>query len=389
MRNTRFVFRSALCFFFGFVFGAGPVAAGGSRPGSEPSPAAQHLPAVDGVNGKASVFGGGADGNGFYGAAGSLAVPLGFNYGLQLDGIAAKVRSDALGDVGVAGTAAHVFWRDPSIGLLGGYGSYTHTDAGSGVNIFAGGAEGALYLGRFTLEGMAGAQGGNGDNGALGSFNIDTRFFDLAQLAFYPTDDVKLYIGHSYGLGRNGALLGAEFGIPIGHGTMAALFATGAVWEGGDAAAMAGVRFYFGQSDKTLIRRHREDDPLDLSSSLEFVNSGGGAGGSAGLLFGNGGNGGSGGAGGLGGTGGAGGAGGSGGLGGDGGAGGAGGSGGLIGAGGTGGAGGSGGSGGVGGNGGAGGAGGSGGLFGVGGAGGTGGSGGNGGLGGNGGAGGG
>jgi hypothetical protein len=330
------------------------------------------LPAVDGVNGKVSVFGGGADGNGLYGAAGSLAVPLGFNYGLQLDGIAAKVRSDALGDVGVAGTAAHLFWRDPSIGLLGGYGSYTHTDAGSGVNIFAGGAEGALYLGRFTLEGIAGAQGGNGENGAFGSFDIDTRFFDLAQLAFYPTDDVKLYIGHSYDLGRNGALLGVEFGVPIGHGTMAALFATGTVWEGGDAAAMAGLRFYFGQRDKTLIRRHREDDPLDFTTSVEFANSGG-AGGSAGLLFGNGGNGGTGGTGGLSGSGGAGGAGGSGG------AGGAGGSGGLFGGGGDGGTGGTGGNGGTGGTGGSAG---SGGLFGGGGAGGAGGSGGNGGAGG-------
>ena len=309
MRNAWFAFRWVLCFLFAFMFGTAPAAAGGSLPGPEPSSAAQHFPAVDGVNGKASFFIGGADGDGLYGAAGSLAVPLGFNYGIQLDGIAAKVRSDALGDVGVAGTAAHLFWRDPSIGLLGGYGSYTHTDAGSGVNIFAGGAEGALYLGRFTLEGVAGAQGGNGENGAFGSFDIDTRFFDLAQIAFYPTDDVKLYIGHSYDLGRNGALLGVEFGVPIGHGTMAALFVTGTVWEGGDAAAMAGLRFYFGRSDKTLIRRHREDDPLDFSTSLEFANFGG-AGGSAGLLFGNGGNGGTGSDGGLGGAGGGGGSGG-------------------------------------------------------------------------------
>jgi hypothetical protein len=43
---------------------------------------------------------------------------------------------------------------------------------------------------------------------------------------------------------------------------MASLFASGNVSEGGDGAVLGGLRLYFGQQPKTLIRRHREDDPI-------------------------------------------------------------------------------------------------------------------------------
>jgi hypothetical protein len=46
---------------------------------------APSLPAVDGFNGKVAGFGGAADSRALYGGAGSLAVPLGFRYGLQID----------------------------------------------------------------------------------------------------------------------------------------------------------------------------------------------------------------------------------------------------------------------------------------------------------------
>jgi hypothetical protein len=150
------------------------------------------LPAVDGLNAKVAAFGGVADGNGFYGGAGSVSVLLGLRFGLQIDGIVAGADLDVGGDATLAGTAAHLFWRDPSIGLLGLYGQYVHADVLGGVDVFASAVEGALYLGRFTLEGVVGAEGGDG-----GSFDIDTRFFDMAQIAYYPTDNLKLAVGHS------------------------------------------------------------------------------------------------------------------------------------------------------------------------------------------------
>ena len=42
---------------------------------------------------------------------------------------------------------------------------------------------------------------------------------------------------------------------------MASLFVEG---RAGDYTGVwGGLRFYFGQSDKSLIRRHREDDPIE------------------------------------------------------------------------------------------------------------------------------
>ena len=78
-----------------------------------------------------------------YGAEGALSVPLGSRYGLQVDGATGK-----LGGSGFASTAGHLFWRDPSVGLLGGYASYTHWNSFGGVNLAKYGVEGAWYAGR-------------------------------------------------------------------------------------------------------------------------------------------------------------------------------------------------------------------------------------------------
>ena len=80
------------------------------------------MPAVDGINGKIDGYGGGANHtNGFYGGTGSLSVPLAQQWGAQFDG---GVGSDE--GIGWLGGAGHLFWRDPSIGLLGAFGSYSH-----------------------------------------------------------------------------------------------------------------------------------------------------------------------------------------------------------------------------------------------------------------------
>jgi hypothetical protein len=241
----------------------------GSPVAAEPDAAAPdnaaRLPAVDGFNAKISGFGGAAEEQALYGGAGSVALPLGQWFGLQLDGLVAGFDSEDQGNVTLAGTAAHLFWRDPAQGLLGAYGHYIHADAFDGIDVYAAGVEGALYWGRFTLEGVAGAEGGEVDT-AFGSFDIDTRFFDFAQVAYYPVDDLKLSMGHSYSLDQHAALFGAEWGLDAGGGIMASLFANGGVSEDGDGAVLGGLRLYFGQRAKTLIRRHREDDPMGIGN---------------------------------------------------------------------------------------------------------------------------
>src|SRR5262245_27519673 len=73
--------------------------------------------------------------------------------------------------------------------------------------------------------------------------------------------------------GGHGLRLGAEHGFALGGGRMASLFAEALFAEGGSTTALAGLRVYFGQHDKTLIDRHRQDDPLnlfDLVSGLQI-----------------------------------------------------------------------------------------------------------------------
>ena len=247
----------------------------------------QPLPAVDGINAKIAGFGGGANhSDGFYGTTGSLSVPLAQQWGLQLDG---GVGSDK--GIGAYGGAGHLFWRDPSIGLLGAYGSYAHwngtdlfarfsSDDGIQVvnlgqisaNIGRYAAEGEYYSSRWTLSGLAGVET-VGINSTLLRFSVPNRFFDHVSAAYYVTDNFKLSAGHLYTFDTHFLTLGSEYGFGLGGGRMAALLAQGALGEGGVYSALAGLRIYFGQHDKTLIDRHRQDDPVSSDPLLTQITS--------------------------------------------------------------------------------------------------------------------
>jgi hypothetical protein len=237
----------------------------------------QPLPAVDGINAKIDGYGGGANhSNGFYGTNGSLSVPLAQRWGFQADG---GLVNDKQG-VGAYGGAGHLFWRDPSIGLLGAYGSYSHWNGtelhaigrrsdGMLVDVNLGqisanagriAAEGEYYLSRWTLGGVAGAEMVSINSTLLG-FSVPNRFFDSVRAAYYPTDNFQVHIGHTYTFDTHFLTLGSEYGFALGGGRMAALFAEGWIGEGGLNAVLGGLRVYFGQRDKTLIDRHRQDDP--------------------------------------------------------------------------------------------------------------------------------
>jgi hypothetical protein len=212
------------------------------------------LPAVSGLNFKLEGAGGVFNGTGAGYGAGALAVPLGQRFGLQFDAIAGVAGSNTF-----LGAGAHLFWRDPSIGLLGGYASASHTDGRpayatnnkAGATVLKGGVTGELYLGQFSLEALVGIEGGD----------IKTGFFDKADVAFYPTDDWRVSVGHRYDNRRNAAAFGTEFQVPLDIGTGMSLFAEARYGEDNYKAAFGGVKFYFGSGEKSLIRRHREDDP--------------------------------------------------------------------------------------------------------------------------------
>lgn len=252
---------------------AGTSLAKAADPVSKPVESAL-LPAVDGLNGKISGFGGwndlgarslpaipGVNRNaGVFGGAASITVPLTHSFGFQLDGAAASTRGTSTLSAG-----AHAFWRDPSRGLIGAYGSTSRLDAVGGISIHRAALEADAYFGRFTLGGLAGWEGGNTRNFVGGQIKIKDRFFDDIKLSYYATDNWRVSVGHTYLSGRHAATLGSEYMVGISGGTAAALFAEARLGERGNRAAIGGLTLYFGQKDKTLIRRHREDDPPNYS----------------------------------------------------------------------------------------------------------------------------
>ncbi|MCB1479903.1 MAG: hypothetical protein KDJ62_13745 [Rhodobiaceae bacterium] len=216
------------------------------------------LPAVSRTNFKLGLSGGfvdldNEDSGGRVQLEGSYTTPLSHATGLQID-----ASIGALDDEATGSAAAHLFTRDPASYLVGAWGGW----AAVGSNdIFRVGPEVALYMGQFTIEGTAGYEDSdtNGDDAYV-----------FANFAYYPTDDVKLYAGYRRSLGRDAGALGFEWqvGDVFGVQTPVSVFAEGQVGDDDHATIWAGLRMYFGDQDKSLIRRHREDDPVDPSQAL-------------------------------------------------------------------------------------------------------------------------
>lgn len=207
------------------------------------------LPAVSGVNGKFALNGGVFDEDVLGAITGALSLPVGHAFGLQLDGMAGVLDGDFVG-----GGGAHLFWRDPNTALLGVYGSYTHREDVDGY-VARVGVEGEYYWNNWTASALVGAEFIES-----GSEN-DTNFFVFSDLSYYATDNLELSVGHRYTSERHVAALGVEFQLDQTlFSSGVSLFAEGRLGEDDYQAAWGGIRFYLGE-EKSLIRRHREDDP--------------------------------------------------------------------------------------------------------------------------------
>jgi hypothetical protein len=207
-------------------------------------------PAVDGLNGKISFGGLYSDVNGgrsdtyFYGD-GSFSAPQGERFGLQIDGAIA-----ANSNVTTGGAGAHVFWRDPSFGLAGGYGEIISSNSGGPV-IYRFGGEAEAYFDRFSVEAFAGVQD---------AATIKPIFTGDLTLAFYPVDNMRLSAGVVRNFNETSGVIGLEYGFQ-GTGTTLPVVFANAEFGKDTTTVKAGLRFYFGGSNKSLIQRHREDDP--------------------------------------------------------------------------------------------------------------------------------
>ena len=239
-----------------------------------PAPMLARGPAVDGVNGKFEGFGGWSDwrnhwarrGNFSGGFLASVTAPLGSSFGVQVDTLTASHRGSFVG-----GGGGHVFWRDPEVGLIGAYGAVVRNNWMNDTRFRVGG-EGAYYFGRFSATAVVGYEEGSSTTVAnpffvtpnIVGFNFlpnRGRVFDMVDFNFYATQNIKFSVGHRYIGGRHAASIGGESLIWNLGEAMLSGFVEGRVGESDYKAAWAGLRLYFGQSDKTLMARHRQDDP--------------------------------------------------------------------------------------------------------------------------------
>jgi hypothetical protein len=205
---------------------------------------------------------------------------------------APPARPIAYANRGFESVAGHLFWRNPCRGLLGVYSSYTNWDQFGGVHGSQAAGEVEAYWGRVTLQGIVGAEWGNsastyyttvvppaiGVPGAISTFtqgyDVRTRFIDRVNLKYYITDNWDAYAGHRYLGGKNALALGSEVGLPLGRGVMGTAFVEARLGGHNFEGVWGGLRFYFGQKNKTLIRRHREDDPGWFVDNLySFINT--------------------------------------------------------------------------------------------------------------------
>ncbi len=222
------------------------------------------LPAVSGVNGKFEFSPGLLSGVPMFRAAGSLSVPVGDKFGIQADVMGTFTGADTY-----LGGALHAFTRDPSSYLAGITAGVVVAPGQS--TLMALGAEGELYLDRVSLEGWAGVAALN----YVDPMMVDlTGAFAFGDLAYYATDDFRVSIGGTYLLGDLSLHAATEYqftdlGMPLSLTGDARLHANG------DYSLTVGLKGYFGgDNGKSLIDRHRQDDPPNRALSLFTAGAG-------------------------------------------------------------------------------------------------------------------
>jgi hypothetical protein len=217
--------------------------------------------AVSAPNGKIEIYGGDAGVDGFDSSmlirgGASFSIPVGDMFGIQADVAAANVFNDT-----VYGGTLHAFTRNPNsylFGVAGGVG------ASSAANFQYIGPEVELYLDNVSFQAYG---------GYLNLDNTGVNLFGFADLSFYATPDLMFKIGGSSIAGFNSGHAGLEW--QLSDTTPISFTLDGRLGDNGFAAATAGLKLYFGGTEKSLIRRHREDDPPNRS--LDIFNAAGSA----------------------------------------------------------------------------------------------------------------
>jgi opacity protein-like surface antigen len=213
--------------------------------------------AVSAVNGKVEGAGGYADsenekGDFAWEAGGSLSLPLGCLLGFQADiGASNKLDETQYGAIG------HLFIRDPQTYLFGVTGGGVD---GDDTKLYAVGPEAEVYLGNLSLEAWGGYLNIDPDDGG----GKDSGFI-IGDVAYYLTDDLRLSVGGKVVDEQQGLRAGFEYQI---GGMPMSVYSKADYGDDDFFSILGGLRFYFGGEDKSLIRRHREDDPRNRTFDL-------------------------------------------------------------------------------------------------------------------------
>lgn len=238
------------------LLGAASVAQGADlvdSPLLDPTPVAEQLPAVDGINFKLSVLGGSYQRNVIGDAdnfmfVGSVAAPLfSNNFGIQVDaGLGAYD-----GSFTSAAAGLHLFWRDPSVGMIGIYGDWGYVDPEHAGRV---GVELAAYNDRWSLDVLVGMQFGQ---------HVYTDFIDEVDLSYYFTDNTRGSIGHRLTSRGHVGNLSFEHMFTDAQWNGVSLFGEVEAGEDSYVAGWGGIRYSFGTGSwDTLIERDRQGDPI-------------------------------------------------------------------------------------------------------------------------------
>ena len=211
-------------------------------------------PAVSAVNGKVSAESGVTSSFGrssAIGAAqGALTLPVGHSFGLELDALASTSHNAFIG-----GGLAQFFWRDPALGQIGPFAALA---GGNGARLAFGGGEAQLFASNLTLQGFGGYLDVAVSSPLPGAGGTSGGFYG-SHLTLYPTPDLALSIGAQVALGRAKGSAQVELLPEITPHKNVSLFVSASAGDNQAWRVTGGIRIYFGP-DKSLIRRHREDD---------------------------------------------------------------------------------------------------------------------------------
>ena len=131
-----------------------------------------------------------------FGGYGRATIPLTGGFNLQIDffGEDKSTKFDFGGSNSVSSLAggAHLFWRNPNVGLLGVFASYGHVNVFETVYERRFGLEGQVFWGPVTLYGQGGYIGHENDGSTFNDTETDTGFM-RGQIRYFLTDNAMLY----------------------------------------------------------------------------------------------------------------------------------------------------------------------------------------------------